>query len=399
MRVRESSAVDGQDAAVLMPVRERKTRVIDHYRTLGVAATADEAVIRAVYVTLMKRFHPDRSASSETLLRAQAINEAYAVLSDPKRRAAYDDERAGMQPWDRGAMLPQRRRRGGGGGGAVVVAAVAAAGALYAFWPDLTERNRARSVAAPIASTPARCSSLADPERIRTALIVRLDQAGALDRAAAGALTAARFELGPATDARDLAAPGEVACMATLAITLPASFRTASGQGTILSELQYSVSRTNPELGVEVQPDGRLVAALSAIRHRPAAAVRNPMLENDVPIDDEPQLPRAPALPEPRTAGQAATPAVEPSDARPAARRPAAPERIARASDGLGGLDRQTMGFYAQSLRHADGEKRGQLARSHGAFAARLAACESDSCRRTVYLARNSEISRIMIGE
>ena len=389
--------------------------MIDHYRTLGVAATADEAVIRAVYVTLMKRFHPDRNASPETLLRAQAINEAYAVLGDPKRRAAYDDERAGMQPWDRGAALPQPRRRGGGASAAaVLMLALAAAGGLYAYWPSLTQADRRRAAAIPIASTPARCAALADPERIREALIVRLDQAGVLDRSAAGALTAARFDLGPATDARDLAAPGEIACLATLSITLPAAFQTASGQGAILSELHYSVSRTNPELGVSVEPDGRLIAALSAIRHQPLARVANPMLEADVSVEAEPQPPRPAVLPEPRLPRQIAAPAVE----RPAPRqsptriatvrtpapqsiapKPAAPERATGTDDGLGGVDRQTMSFYAQSLRHADGNKRGQLARTHGAFAARLAACGNDACRRSVYLARNGEISRIMIGQ
>ena len=361
--------------------------MIDHYRTLGVAATADEAVIRAVYVALMKRFHPDRNASPETLKQAQAINEAYAVLSDPKRRADYDDDRAGMQPWDRGAMLPVARARKDRSGAAALVLASAAAAGLYFYWPALTERERRAVSAAPIASTPARCASLADPERVRTALIVRLDSVGALDRAAAGALTAARFELGPATDARDLAAPGEVACLATLAITLPAPFRTANGQGAILSELQYSVSRTNPELGIDVQPDGRLVAALSGIRHQPVMAVSNPLLEEMAPVEEPDPAPAI--FPEPR---------VEPiRPPRRVAARPVAPPP--ETTGDLGGVDRQTMSFYAQSLRHANGAKRDRLQRSEGAFSARLAACGSDACRRDAYLKRNVEISRIMMGE
>ncbi len=373
--------------------------LIDHYRTLGVAATADETVIRAVYVALMKRFHPDRSAAPETLLQAQAINEAYAVLGDPKRRAAYDDERAEMQPWERGSVPPPPRTENiGAVGGAILVLVVGTLAGLYAYWPDLTSAERRRAAAAPIASTPARCASLADPERIRTALIVRLDQAGALDRAAAGALTAARFELGPATGARDLAEPGEVACLATLAITLPTTFQTASGQSTISSRLQYSVSRANPKLGVEVEPDGRLIAALSAIRHQQKVAVANPMLEQDIRVNEPPKLPRPTPLPEPRASRAVAPPPAE-RVTRPAPPKPAVPVHTARPSEGLGGVDRQTMNFYAQSLRHADGGKRGQLARTHNAFAARLAACGSDVCRRNVYLARNGEISRIMTGE
>ena len=377
--------------------------MIDHYRTLGVAATADEAVIRAVYVALMKRFHPDRNASPETLRQAQAINEAYAVLSDPIRRAAYDDERAGMQPWDRGAMLPTQRGGAWGTGVVTAMLTLAAVGGLYAYWPRLTERETRTAASSPLASTPARCASLADPERIRMALIARLDQVGALDQAAAGALTAARFDLGPATDARDLASPGEVACLATLAITLPASFRTASGQGTILSELQYSVSRTDPALGVEVQPDGRLVAALSAIRHQPRVAVTNPMLEEEVRIPEQPAMLPKPVVPERRTepaiVRKSESTRVVQKVAERAAPRPDPPAASRRTGGGLGGVDRQTMNFYVQSLRHADSAKRGRLASSHAAFASRLAACGSDACRRDAYLSLNVQISRIMMGQ
>jgi len=70
----------------------------DFYKVLGVspAATADE--IRSAYRELVKKYHPDlfstsaeKSRATEKLLR---INEAYAVLSDPARRAEYDEKRA-----------------------------------------------------------------------------------------------------------------------------------------------------------------------------------------------------------------------------------------------------------------------------------------------------------------
>src|SRR5688500_20309314 len=94
----------------------------------------------------MKRFHPDRSASPETLLRAQAISEAYAVLSDPKRRAEYDDKRVGMQPWERGgALAPPRRRGGDARGAAILILALDATGGLYAFWPSLITDEQERT--------------------------------------------------------------------------------------------------------------------------------------------------------------------------------------------------------------------------------------------------------------
>ena len=375
----------------------------DHYRTLGIAPNADEAVIRAVYVALMKRFHPDRNASPEMLKRAQDITAAYAVLSDPKKRAAYDDERAGLDPWARSAALPVRRRRGIGSVAfaGLAVAIVAAAFALSPMIP-ITQPAK-RSVAAAAMNSPStHCAGLADSERIRTALIMRLDEVGALDQTAAAALTASRFEIAAPVAARDLAAPGHIACLATVAITLPAAFSTSSGQGTVLSDLQYSASRTEPESAMRVHPDGRLVAALSGIRHKPTlAAVVNPMLEDDVVLAGV-ATPLPVGIPEPKMAEK---PPSEPTRRAVVPRAPAPlPTRVVEALQqervaGLNGIDRQTMNFYGQSLRNASATKKGKLEASHSGFAQRLAACGSDACRRETYLKRNVEISRIMMGE
>lgn len=61
----------------------------NYYRVLHVQPDAHEAVIRTAYRTLMQklRLHPDLGGDGAT---ATLINEAYTVLSDPVRRAAYD---------------------------------------------------------------------------------------------------------------------------------------------------------------------------------------------------------------------------------------------------------------------------------------------------------------------
>ena len=66
----------------------------DYYATLGVAPTSEDVVIRAAYLALMRRYHPDRNSSAEAAERARAITAAYAVLSDWDRRAEYDWMRA-----------------------------------------------------------------------------------------------------------------------------------------------------------------------------------------------------------------------------------------------------------------------------------------------------------------
>ena len=64
----------------------------DYYAILGVLPTAEDIVIRAAYKALVQRFHPDRFIGSkdEANARMTELNEAYSVLSDPRRRRDYD---------------------------------------------------------------------------------------------------------------------------------------------------------------------------------------------------------------------------------------------------------------------------------------------------------------------
>ncbi|MBA2124270.1 molecular chaperone DnaJ [bacterium Unc6] len=63
----------------------------DYYRTLGVSRDADQSAIKSSYRQLALKYHPDRNpgdkASEE---RFKEISEAYEVLSDPQKRATYD---------------------------------------------------------------------------------------------------------------------------------------------------------------------------------------------------------------------------------------------------------------------------------------------------------------------
>nr|WP_260482166.1 molecular chaperone DnaJ [Sphingomicrobium flavum] len=63
----------------------------DFYETLGVARGADAAAIKSAYRKLAKEYHPDRHGGcKENEAKFKAVSEAYEVLKDPQKRAAYD---------------------------------------------------------------------------------------------------------------------------------------------------------------------------------------------------------------------------------------------------------------------------------------------------------------------
>ena len=67
----------------------------DYYDTLGVKPDASAAEIKAAYRKLARKFHPDVSKESGAEERFKTVNEAYEVLQDKGKRAAYDQVRAG----------------------------------------------------------------------------------------------------------------------------------------------------------------------------------------------------------------------------------------------------------------------------------------------------------------
>ena len=63
----------------------------DYYEILGVERSADDGVLKASYRKLAMEHHPDRNGGCEEAEgRFKEINEAYSILSDAQKRAAYD---------------------------------------------------------------------------------------------------------------------------------------------------------------------------------------------------------------------------------------------------------------------------------------------------------------------
>ena len=66
----------------------------DPYKILQVDPEAEDEVIAAAYRRLARKYHPDTTTGAESVGRMEAINAAWEVLGDTRRRAAYDRQRA-----------------------------------------------------------------------------------------------------------------------------------------------------------------------------------------------------------------------------------------------------------------------------------------------------------------
>ena len=87
-----------------------KARKRDYYAILGVDKNASEHEIKKAYKKMAMKYHPDRNAESEETKKMAEkkfidVNDAYSVLSDPKKRAMYDQGADPLNPEEAGGGM------------------------------------------------------------------------------------------------------------------------------------------------------------------------------------------------------------------------------------------------------------------------------------------------------
>ena len=309
---------------------------LDCYAVLGLSPAAEDVVIRAAYLALMRSYHPDRNGSAEAAARARAITEAYETIGDPVRRAEYDasrmtlhfeilgyDERPEPPPrltpktpvihWPKAPVIHWPK--------APVFGAVAASALAVVL--AVVMLPRMQSVQADIAPHQSTAPS---------AKAIEADEAAA---------TPSR-----ATEKRR--APEPVAAVASTA-----------------KEISPPPASAAPE---------KTLAKVS----EPARAVASKPVPAKV---DEP--PRPKRISERPSAALAA---------RPAQSKPAPVDEKARVAS----LERMSTSFYNQSVNHADESRRSQLQQARDLFVNSRNACRSDKCIGDAHAGYIRDISRIM---
>ncbi len=420
--------------------------MIDYYQKLGVSRTSEDVVIRAAYLALMRRYHPDTNQSSSAAERAREITTAYEVLSDKNKRAAYD--RRDFDRHESAVFEPPRRPPVGPIffaatmlllSLAVLVVWMKPSGSTFPSGPLIADNK-----APPALLTRASCVWPNATEAISQELVRQAGKLRAVDRHAL-ALIAPQMvvRINPALASRTSPQSGRISCNAAVQLKLPVGVTLADGRQTFGGDIAYSVlnqaGKGSPkvtyaaadEIAVQLaslrQPPPPTIdpavemtdAAPEVIEPAPLAKARPvpvavpKIAARPAPVRAIVNRPAA-APPAPRTA-VVIRPAPAPRQALPPAvvktvasspRKPKA-ERGCREygtrwteliceDKSLAALDQQLGALDAQAWSRASAEKREQLRRSRGRFSATRIQCTTDACLRQLYLGRMKVIADIM---
>lgn len=379
----------------------------DFYAILGVNSKADAVEIRASYRALMRIYHPDADRSEEAAELARQINSAYSVLSNPERRAEYDASLAEhrrirfepVQP--NSAALPRRSFLAPAA--AIAIALLAAGMIVFAVSPSMIGLSRSDSISLEDVRAPSLPSEMARAEKSPDTgaslcphpLAPNLIKQELFRRAAEHARDKALLaQAEPLVSARIESAHGEGdagGCGGWLSLDIPPGVTIDGDRTSLSADLDFALARSEQGILHLSSLSGgedviRLLASLKVEPRQP-----EPQIARPVPVATAPVLRptpiASPVLPTPKQASSDPCSAIGSRS-----------DRMLCQNGNLASLDRQLSSFYRQSWDRADERTRALLVESRQSFNDRRAACASQSCMTTTYVARLREISDIMAG-
>jgi hypothetical protein len=387
---------------------------VDYYASLGVARSSEDVVIRAAYLALMRRYHPDTNSSPEAADRAREITKAFAVLGDKEKRREYDRQWDPEEPQllqgGRGKPLPV-----GPTGFAITMLCVSVlVGVIWTAQPaavlppQATAQADSRGNSSPDDSRSLDCMSpvvtkLVRGELMRQAMLVRGE--GRSEFADLASRLAVRTTSGPALTGP---AAGAISCSAAVTVDLPNGVRQHDGSTSLYGNIDYSV-RSGPSEGpqIELTPDAGFLVDLASLRTsaepRPDRAAREETTSEPLGTADVPKT-LARMAPPPRMPRSATVqPELKPRLTNPQTRNAEPPvcagdrwTTLICRDQNLAALNKQLTDFERQSLSHANAQKRERLERTRTQFEVRRTECRSETCIRGALVSRTTEVADIM---
>lgn len=391
-------------------------------------------MIRAAYLALMRRYHPDTNPSPDAIERARKVTTAYNVLSDSNKRSVYD------KLFDEPRVVSDTPQRTPVGPIFFSATTVILSLTVLAVWlkPPKGTRSEPAVVTASASGAPkidVGCISSNTAHVLRQKLTLQAIDLRLVDRQtllAIAAQTVVRIKIERATpSARD---PNRLICRADVKLILPLGLTSSTGRRTVSGNVDYSVSHlagaSSPT--VTLAPASDIAVQLASLRlliTSPAqpsvknADSRSSKLEPKSSLAEVPAavevtnristLPASQArlaqnitTPNPQSAVRTGKPAektiiapapLKKSEANSSCSNFGTPwTELLCESQNLTALDKQLGSFEAQSLTHANANKRESLRNSWRQFSANRVRCITEACLRRLYLNRIKEVGDIM---
>ena len=396
----------------------------DHYATLGVAPSSRPAAIRAAYVELMRRYHPDKNPSDAHKARVRAITAAYAVLSVPDLRVSYDLERAKLVAAQSPIFMPERPPWRA----TPLLAAMFGLAVIALLLPFLIpppfvppqqtgptssvgvggheptaqlEHGQSADRSAPVAL----CSSPAAAGQIKRELFLRAARLRGSDRATYERLSdysLIRFDSPPLAKA----GPSTVSCEVSVAVSLAPGVTTPSGRSAVTGKIGYLLRADGSYRDtISLITEGSIVRELATLS-RASSVTADAADLSAVPeagaVSEHAKL----VEPSPSIAPRATPIQASAETQRPPQQNPSFSCRLAKSwaemsvcsSAALAAIDRQMAFLHGTSMGRADEHQRALLLQSHARFLSLRDQCTVGSCVYSAYVAQIRGINDIMAG-